>query len=105
VAGGPVLALMAPVCLALWAVSRRSRYFGNSAPLLVACFFLVLRVLSPHETGAVYGLIAVVFLLVFVGGIVTDLLETKARELGMAIVIGLLAANALWNLIGLARIT
>src|SRR5207237_1294963 len=47
VGAGPVLALLAPACLVLWAVSRRSRYFGNSAPLLVTCFFLLLRVLSP----------------------------------------------------------
>jgi hypothetical protein len=39
-----------------------------------------------------------------VAGIVADLLETAARELTMALVIGLLAANALWNLIGLYRI-
>jgi hypothetical protein len=103
-ASGPVLALTAPVGLAVWAVSRRSRYFGNSAPLVVALFFMVLRVLSPHEAGLVYGLLAAMFLFVFVAGIVADLLETRARELGMAVVTGLLAANALWSLIGIARI-
>jgi apolipoprotein N-acyltransferase len=65
---------------------------------------MALRVLSPHEVGSIYGLLAVIFLFVFVAGIVADLLETAARELTMALVIGLLAANALWNLIGLYRI-
>lgn len=101
---GPVLVLLVPVGLAVWAAYRRSRYFGNSAPLVVALFFMTLRVLSPHEVGSVYGLLATIFLFVFVAGIVADLLETAARELTMAVVIGLLAANALWNLIGLYRI-
>jgi hypothetical protein len=103
-ASGPVLVILAPVGLAVWAAYRRSRYFGNSAPLVVALFFMALRVLSPHEVGSIYGLLAVIFLFVFVAGIVADLLETAARELTMALVIGLLAANALWNLIGLYRI-
>jgi hypothetical protein len=103
-ASGPVLVLLVPVSLVVWTVYRRSRYFGNSAPLMVALFFMVLRVLSPHEVGLIYGLLAAVFLFVFVAGIVADLLETAARELTMALVIGLLAANAVWNLIGLYRI-
>jgi hypothetical protein len=103
-ASGPVLVLLVPVSLIVWAAYRRSRYFGNSAPLLIALFFMALRVLSPHQVGSIYGLLAAVFLFVFVAGIVADLLETAARELTMAVVIGLLAANALWNLIGLYRI-
>ena len=103
-ASGPVLVLLVPVCLVAWAASRRSRYFGNSAPLLTAFLFVVLRVLSPHEAGAIYGLLAAIFLFVFVAGTVADLLETPARELTTAVVTGLLAANALWNMIGLYRI-
>lgn len=103
-ASGPVLMLLGPVGLIVWAAYRRSRCFGNSAPLVVALFFMALRVLSPHEVGSIYGLLAAIFLFVFVAGIVADLLETAARELTMAVVIGLLAANALWNLIGLYRI-
>jgi hypothetical protein len=103
-ASGPVLALLVPVSLVSWAIFRRSRYFGNSAPLLVALFFMMLRVLSPHEVGSIYGLLAAIFLFVFVAGVIADLLETAAREVTMAVVIGLLAANALWNLVGLYRI-
>jgi hypothetical protein len=101
---GPVLAVMVPVSLGVWFAWRKSRYFGNTAPLVVAVLFLALRIVSPHEVGSVYGLLGVVFLFVFVSGIAADLLETKARELGAAVVVGLLAANALWNLIGLAKV-
>ena len=103
-ASGPVLVILAPASLIVWAAHRRSRYFGNSAPLVAALFFMMLRVLSPHEAGSIYSLLAVVFLLVFVAGIVADLLETPARELTMAIVTGLLSANSLWNVIGLSRL-
>lgn len=103
-ASGPVLVLLAPLSVLVWAGYRRSRYFGNSAPLVIATFFMILRLLSPHEVGSIFGLLAAIFLFVFVAGAIADLLETAARELTMAVVIGLLAANALWNLIGLYRI-
>ncbi len=104
VGSGPVLAVVAPVSLGVWLGWRRSRYFGNTAPLAAALLFFALRIVSPHEAGSVYGLLGVVFLIVFVSGIAADLLETNARELGTAVIVGLLAANALWNLIGLAKV-
>jgi hypothetical protein len=71
----------------------------------VAALFLVLRVFSPHESGSVFSMAAFVFLLVFVSGIAADLLETRWRELFYAVITGLVAANALWNLLGIARIS
>lgn len=103
-ASGPVLALMGPVSLAVWFIFRRSRYFGNTAPLLMTILFLVLRVLSPHETGSMYSLLAVVFLFVFVAGIVADVLETRLRGLWAAVIGGILVANALWDLMGFLAI-
>jgi len=82
----------------------RTRYFGNVAPLIMALLFLLQRVLSPHATGSVFSLTAVVFVFVFISGIVADLLETKSLESVSAILVGLVAANALWGLVGLARI-
>ncbi len=101
---GPVLVVLAPAALVTFIFWRRSRYFGNAAPLLVALLFLALRVASPHDPDSVFSLIGVVFLFVFVAGIMADLLEITGRELTAAVLTGLLAANALWNLIGLGRI-
>jgi hypothetical protein len=101
---GPVLVVLVPAALLTYILWPRSRYFGNTAPLLIALLFLALRVASPHNSDSVFSLIGAVFLFVFVAGIMADLLETKGRELTAAVVTGLLAANALWNLIGLGRI-
>ncbi|MBO0912101.1 MAG: hypothetical protein J2P13_09935 [Acidobacteria bacterium] len=101
---GPVLLLLVPGALAAYLMWPRTRYFGNQAPLIVAVLFLLLRLFSPHYSGGVFSLTAVVFLFVFVAGIAADLLETRSHELAAAVVAGLLAANALWALSALARI-
>jgi hypothetical protein len=101
---GPVLAVLAPAALAAYVCWPRARYFGNTAPLIVVLLFVLLRGGAPHEGDSVYGLIAAVFLFVFVAGIAADFLETRYRELAGALVAGLVAANGIWNLIGLAEI-
>ena len=101
---GPVLILLVPAALVVFIAWSRTRYFGNVAPLITALLFLFQRVLSPHATGSVFSLTAVVFLFVCISGIVADLLETKSLESVSAIVVGLVAANALWGLTALARI-
>lgn len=101
---GPVLVLLVPAALGVFIAWRRTCYFGNTAPLIVAALFLVLRVFAPHESGSIFSLSAVVFLFVFVAGIAADLLETKARELLAAVFVGLIAANAFWDLLALARV-
>lgn len=101
---GPVLLLLAPAALAVYMVWRRTRYFGNTAPLIIAGLFLLLRLLSPHASSSVFILTAVVFLFVFIAGVAADLLETKASEIVTAVVVGLVCANAFWDLAALARI-
>jgi hypothetical protein len=101
---GPVLILLFPAALVVFVSWPRARYFGNAAPLIMAFLFLLQRVLSPHSAGSVFGMTAVVFLFVFIAGIVADLLENKSLESVSAVLVGLVAANALWDLVGLARI-
>jgi hypothetical protein len=103
-ASGPILVLLVPIACASYAVWRRTRYFGTSVPLLLSLLFLGLRIGSPHEPDSVFGLMAVIFLFLFVSGIAADFLETRFREVTASVLTGLLAANALWSLIGLARI-
>jgi hypothetical protein len=99
-----VLVLLAPAALVAYVAWRRTRYFGNTVPLLVSLLFLGLRAASPHDADSVFGLIGIIFLFLFIAGIAADFLETRFRELAVAVLAGLLGANAVWNLIGLARI-
>lgn len=104
ITAGPVLILLVPGALLTYVVWRRSRYFGNTAPLIFALLFVILRVSSPHSPESVFTLLTVIFCFVFIAGIAADLLETKARELTLSLIVGLVAANVVWNLIGLARL-
>jgi hypothetical protein len=93
----PVLVIALPAALIAYAAWRRARYFGNTAPLLVAVLFLLLGLGTPHYPGLGFELMAVPFLFVFVAGLAADLLESRQRPLVLACIWGLLLANALWN--------
>ena len=101
---GPVLFVAVPVAMITYLAWRRPRYFGNTAPLLIAILFLLFSLGTPHYPGFGFQLMAVPFLFVFVAGIAADLLETRHRDLVKPCVWGLLVANALWNLEELARV-
>ena len=103
-AAGPVLILLFPAALVIYGFWPRARYFGNTAPLTVAVLFLALEVASPHGAQSMFGLIGVVFLMVFVAGIAADLVEAGVHETYRTVVIALIAANGTWNLLELARI-
>jgi hypothetical protein len=100
----PALVLALPVALITYFSWCRARYFGNTAPLLVAVLFLVLGLGMPHYPGFGFQFMAVPFLFVFVAGIAADLVETRRREIALAAIWGLLVANAGWNLWELIRI-
>jgi|ERR1700730_1352772 len=99
----PALVVALPVALITYVSWRRARYFGNTAPLLVAILFLVLALGTPHYPGLGFQLVAVPFLFVFAAGIAADLLETRYRQIALASVWGLLLASAAWNIWELAR--
>ena len=101
--GGPSIVLALPLAIAVYLLWPRARYFGNTAPLVLAVFFLTLSVGTAHaRTG--FELMALPFLFIFVAGITADLLETSYRKLVLASVWGWLAGNALWNLVQLAKV-
>jgi hypothetical protein len=100
----PALAVVLPVTLAAYAVWPRTRYFGNTAPLLVAILFLVLGMAHPHVAGAGFLLAAVPFLFIFVAGVVADLMETRYRLLVSASIFGMMAAYVVWSVINLAGV-
>ena len=104
VADCPALILALPAVLIAYFGWRRARYFGNTAPLLMAALLFVLAVSSPDFLGRGFHLAALVFLLVFVGGVFADLLETAQGLLVTAGVASLVGAAGLWNVVELLRL-
>jgi len=100
----PPLMLALPVALITYLGWKRTRYFGNTAPLLVAALMLILALGAPNFPGQGFRLTMLVFLFVFVAGVFADLLETPQRLLVTAGLCGLLTASAMWNLWQLARL-
>ena len=100
----PALALLLPAAIATYFAWPRPRYFGNTAPALLALLFIALGMAHPHLAGAGFLLASIPFLLIFVSGVVADLMETPYRLLVTACVGGLLGAYILWSLLALAQV-
>ena len=99
----PALLVLLPLSLITFLVWRRTHYFGNTAPLIVAAILICLGMLTPHQPGLSFELVAMPILFVFVSGVLADLLETRYRPWILALVFGLLIGNAVWGISALAR--
>ena len=100
----PAFVLLIPAALATYIAWPRTRYFGNTAPLLIGLLFIALGIAHPRVAGAGFLLASVPFLFIFVSGVIADLLETPFRALVTACVWALIGAYILWSLQALARI-
>ena len=76
----PVL-IAAGIALVLYAGVRRSRYFGNTAPLVMTA---ITACLVTTQVSSTPWLWALPFLFTFIGGVFADVLETKQRKLFIA---------------------
>lgn len=89
--------------VALYAASRRSRYFGNTAPLLVGVPLLLLVTTGVPSQPWLWAL---PFLITFAGGVFADALETRWRKAFLvasgAVLLGQ-AALCVASLPGMAR--
>lgn len=102
--GAPPLMIALPAALVAYLAWKRARYFGNTAPLLIAALFLILALGAPTFPGEGFELSALVFLFVFVAGVFADLIETRHGPRVTAALAGLLTAAAFWNVLQLARL-
>ena len=84
--------------LGLYLAMRRSRYFGNTAPLFVTVLLMFLVTTGVPSTPSLWAL---PFLLAFVGGIFADVLETRYRKWFLWITGGLLVAQAALSIVSL----
>lgn len=97
---GPLVVAVV-VSLVLWMGVRRSRYFGNTTPLVVS---LMLLPLVTTQTVSAPWLWAIPFLLTFVGGVFADALETRHRRLFLALTGGILLTQGIACLVELPMI-
>jgi hypothetical protein len=90
--------LAAASALMLYLPTRRSRYFGNTVPLLLAVLFFTLITpgISSEPT-----LWALPFLLTFIAGVFADFLETRYRRLFLLLTGSLLILEAALSILSL----
>jgi len=93
----PTFALLLPVAFVTYLAWPRTRYFGNTAPLLIAVLFVVLAMAHPHLGGAGFLLAAIPFLFIFVSGVLADLMETRYGLLVTACTVGIIAAYVVFS--------
>jgi hypothetical protein len=101
----PAFVIILPVALTTYFLWPRSRYFGNTAPLLVGVLFVVLAMATPHTGGAGFLLAAIPFLFIFVAGVLADLLETSYRPVVLACIVALLITYMARTLLALAQVS
>ncbi len=91
--------LAAATSLLLYLPTRRSRYFGNTAPLFLALLFFTL--VTPGVTSEP-TLWALPFLLTFIAGMFADFLETRYRPVFLALAGCLLVLQAALSILTLS---
>ncbi len=96
----PGVLVLLIVSLVTYVAWRRTRYFGNTSPLLVAGGLIYLALITPMTPIAPVW--ALPFIFVFIGGVWADLLETRGKWYASAALVIMLAENAwyCWKLIG-----
>ena len=96
------LTIAAASALGLYLAMRRSRYFGNTAPLIVTVLLILLVTPGVPSTPILW---AVPFLLAFVGGVFADVLETRYRRWFLWITGALLLVQGALCVAGLPLLT
>jgi hypothetical protein len=85
------ITIAAIAALGLYLTFRRSRYFGNTTPLLVAALLLALVTTGVESETWLWAL---PFLLTFIGGVLADVLEGRYRKIFLWVTSALLLAQA-----------
>ncbi len=86
------IAVAALVSLILYVTTRRCRYFGNTAPLVMTLLLLPLITTQTVSQPLIW---AIPFLLTFIGGVFADALETRQRKLFLVLSGGVLLTQTL----------
>jgi hypothetical protein len=96
--------LIASACaIATWIAWPRTRFFGNTAPLLVFVLLLVMGTLFPENGASAILFATLPFLILFVAGVFADLVESKHQAPALAVIFAIIAAQAAYSIASLVR--
>jgi hypothetical protein len=90
------------LAITAWFASRRTRFFGNTAPLIVFLVLLAMGILPENGAGVIL-FATLPFLLLFVAGVFTDLIESKLQAPALAVIFAVIAAQAAYGIVSLVR--
>jgi hypothetical protein len=93
------ISIAAAAALLLYLAFRRSRYFGNTAPLLCGLVLLVLILTGTQGSPWIW---AIPFLLTFVAGVFADAYESPRRRLALAAGGAVVALQVVFSVLSLA---
>jgi hypothetical protein len=97
-------ALLASVgALAAWCASRRIRFFGNTAPLIVFLLLLGMGIFLTAHGASVILFASLPFLLLFSAGGFADLIESRLQAPALAVIFAIVAAQAAYSVASLVR--
>lgn len=99
----PTVFVLLVASLATYALWRKPRFFGVTAPLLVWAMLMVLGIVLPHLGGYNLFTASLPFAFVLIAGVFADLLESAYASLALGVVGGILLAHAAFALAGLVR--
>ena len=91
------------LCLPAWCAWRRSRFFGNTAPLIVFLILLAMSILFPQNGASAILFATLPFLLLFVAGVFADLIESRLQAPALAFLFAVIAAQAAYSIVSLMR--
>ena len=91
------------VALVAWCCWRRTRFFGNTAPLIVFAMLLLVGIFFPENGVRTVLFASLPFLLEFVAGVFADLIQSKYQAPALAVIFAIIAAQAAYSVASLIR--
>jgi hypothetical protein len=89
--------------IAAWLASSRTRFFGNTAPLIVFLLLLAMGILFPENGASAILFATLPFLLLFISGVFADLIESKLQAPALGFIFAVIAAQAAYSVASLVR--
>jgi hypothetical protein len=97
-----LLTVLSGITYLLW---PRTRFFGNTAPLLVAAEIALLAIFMPNAAGGIFFFYALPFLIVFSAGVFADLFESRRyHSFAVGVGYGAIMAQAGFSVVGLIQL-